>query len=316
MKINVTIGICVKNAEKTIEDTINSISNQNYNHNNMEIIIVDSNSKDKTIDIIYNFMSNTDISTKLLNDEGKGLGKARQIVIDKANGDYILWVDSDVILKNDFLENQIKFMNKNACITIAIGKCIYKSTNKSFISDINNLLFQIEGENDIITMEAAISRIKSLKKINGFDIRIKGASEDRDIFTRMILKGGLITFNEKAKYFRISPETLNDIYKKSYWYGYGNHYLNHKYSRLINLINFLPPIFLGWGIKLSYKAYKKYHKKKSFFIPLFCLLQSISWWIGYIKSHLDGYGHIFTVPEIYIKRKTSLLARARAFYLS
>ena len=53
MKISVVI--CTKNSAKTIEDTLGSIKSQTYK--NLEIILVDGSSKDKTIQIFlsYNF---------------------------------------------------------------------------------------------------------------------------------------------------------------------------------------------------------------------------------------------------------------------
>ena len=47
----VTIGICVKNTEKTILDAINSILEQDYPTDLMEIIFVDDGSEDRTLSI-------------------------------------------------------------------------------------------------------------------------------------------------------------------------------------------------------------------------------------------------------------------------
>ncbi|MCS7109776.1 MAG: glycosyltransferase [Candidatus Micrarchaeota archaeon] len=60
--MRITIGICTKNSEKTIGDTIHSILTQDFfkyhSMENVEIIVVDANSRDKTIEVIKNSLSN------------------------------------------------------------------------------------------------------------------------------------------------------------------------------------------------------------------------------------------------------------------
>lgn len=48
----VALGLCVKNAEATIEDAMNSILNQDFPHRSVELIIVEGCSKDGTFSII------------------------------------------------------------------------------------------------------------------------------------------------------------------------------------------------------------------------------------------------------------------------
>jgi len=48
MKPIATIGVCVRNCEATIKEVINSIINQDFPHELMEVIIVDDGSEDRT----------------------------------------------------------------------------------------------------------------------------------------------------------------------------------------------------------------------------------------------------------------------------
>jgi len=52
METKVTVGLCVKNSEKTVKDTVDSIIKQKYLPNLMEIIVVDGDSKDRTLSIV------------------------------------------------------------------------------------------------------------------------------------------------------------------------------------------------------------------------------------------------------------------------
>jgi glycosyltransferase involved in cell wall biosynthesis len=60
-KIMVTIGVCVRNADETIKEAIDSVIRQDFPHEHMEIIVVDGNSHDKTLSIIEDCLSKTAI---------------------------------------------------------------------------------------------------------------------------------------------------------------------------------------------------------------------------------------------------------------
>jgi len=85
-KPKVTIGFCVKNCEDTVKEALVSVVNQDYPHELIEIIVVDGKSNDRTMQIVKEILSSSDIKAKLFLED-KGLGFARQIVLDNATGD-------------------------------------------------------------------------------------------------------------------------------------------------------------------------------------------------------------------------------------
>jgi len=90
-----SIIIATLNNEETIERNLKSIINQNFN--DYEIIIIDGDSKDKTIDIIKNFkFKNLNIKTQ----KGKGVYNAFNEGILNSNGEIILILNAD-----DFFES-------------------------------------------------------------------------------------------------------------------------------------------------------------------------------------------------------------------
>jgi hypothetical protein len=74
------------------------------------------------------------------------------------------------------------------------------------------------------------------------------------------------------------------------WFGYGGHFFSHKANRHPTWRYSLIAAF-GNGLKYASKAYRQTHSKISFLIPLRLVLANISWWFGFIKGHIDGYGH-------------------------
>ncbi len=115
----VTVGVCVRNSALIIREAIESIINQNFPHELMEVIFVDDGSEDNTLSIILDYTSKMDMQGKVFHNNWKGLGWARNVVVDNASGEYIIWVDGDMILPADHVRKQIKFMQQNPKVGIA-----------------------------------------------------------------------------------------------------------------------------------------------------------------------------------------------------
>lgn len=107
----VTIVTANYNAEKFIEDTINSVLAQTYP--NWEMIIVDDCSTDSSIKIIEQY-TKTDNRIRLIRlDKNSGPAVARNRAIEEANGRYIAFLDSDDLWLPKKLEKQLAFMESN-----------------------------------------------------------------------------------------------------------------------------------------------------------------------------------------------------------
>jgi len=293
MKIEVTIGLCVKNSEATVKETVESVIRQDFPHEKMEIIVVDGKSKDKTLSIVRNSLLASDIQVKIYNDQGKGLGVARQIVVDNASGKYIVWVDGDVVLPKNYLRKQVEFINRNPNIGAAQGKWEISET-KGLVAALENLS-QLEHEYEDKNLSAigtirSIYRVKAVKQAGGFDECIKGASEDRDLSYRIWKAGWLLATSDVELYHRFR-ETWRDLWKEYSWWGYGEHYLDHKHLGLVNLWQTIPIVRAVGGLRRAFSAYKLTHRKISFLLPFQHFFKASAWWFGFLKSHVNGYGH-------------------------
>lgn len=81
------------NKEEYVRETLESIFNQTYK--NFEVIVVDDGSTDKSIEIIKEF------DIKLFHTNRKRAGGARNVGIDNATSDYIIFLDSDDYFTNN-----------------------------------------------------------------------------------------------------------------------------------------------------------------------------------------------------------------------
>jgi glycosyltransferase involved in cell wall biosynthesis len=107
--IKISIIIPAFNSEKYIEKCVRSAINQTYN--NIEVIIVDDESTDNTVNIINKF--SYDKRVNLVKQKNGGPNTARRKGIEKSHGDYIMFLDSDDWLSNDAVEKVVGAIKKH-----------------------------------------------------------------------------------------------------------------------------------------------------------------------------------------------------------
>ena len=99
------------NSELYIAEAIQSILNQTYR--NIELIIFDDGSPDKTRQVIKDFIDPRII--KIFSDQNCGVVRARNEMIDRAGGKYIALMDADDISDPTRLEKQIDILEAGEC---------------------------------------------------------------------------------------------------------------------------------------------------------------------------------------------------------
>jgi glycosyltransferase involved in cell wall biosynthesis len=286
----ITVGLCVKNAEDTIGEAVSSISNQDYPHDKMEVIVVDGHSQDKTVRVIKESLSKTSIRTTYL-FENVGLGFARQIVVARASGDYIIWVDGDIILSKDYVRNQVNFMETHPSVGIAVGS-LGLLDGDNWVATLENVGYVIDSQkhhgkptSKLLGTEGSIYRIEAVRQVGGFDPRIRGAQEDMDVAYRMRKAGWGLHITE-AMFYERQRRTWKAIWRQHYWYGYGLHFMQHKNKGR----NVLADKSID-RIILSSMAFRLTHRKVVFLLPLNFVFKKTALLFGMASAHLDGYGH-------------------------
>ena len=110
--IKISVIVPVYNVEKYIRQCLESIVNQTYR--NLEIIVVNDGTKDNSMQIVKEFLSDTRI--KIINKENGGLSSARNRGMEEATGDYISFVDSDDWIELNTYEELVKNLNEEDVI--------------------------------------------------------------------------------------------------------------------------------------------------------------------------------------------------------
>ncbi|MEM3551596.1 MAG: glycosyltransferase [Candidatus Bathyarchaeia archaeon] len=286
----VTIGVCVRNCADTIRGAIDSIIKQSYPHELMEVIFVDDGSMDETLSIIKDLISKTQgFEMKIFHHDWKGLGFSRNLVVENAEGKYIIWVDGDMILTRDFVANQVFYMEQNPKVGIGKGKYGFHS-QKRIVSDLENLEFittNVKNPKKDLTplgTGGAIYRVEAIKQVKGFDEKITGAGEDADIEYR-IRKAGWSLAITPAIFYERRRKTWRDLWQEYFWHGEGSFRLLKK-STVTNPWMFWPLWVLFIEFSRAILAYKLTRRKIAFLLPLHYLYKRIAWVLGFLKESI------------------------------
>lgn len=121
----ISIIIPTYNVERYVEECIESVLNQSYE--NIEIIVIDDGSTDTTPYLLKDYK---EVLSLTLNPENQGQGAVRNEGIEKASGDYILFMDSDDFIEPKTAEQLVQtFEEIDAQLVRFNGKAFQESMN-------------------------------------------------------------------------------------------------------------------------------------------------------------------------------------------
>jgi len=195
-KYKISIITVTKNSEKFLSENILSVKSQNYK--NFEHIIVDGNSKDKTIKIINSYRKGVKF---IKNKNDKGLYHAMNTGIKKSSGDIIGILNSDDIYFKNTLKIVNEYFNKYKDLDFLFGSVYKHKLLTGYNPNIINWSFGFYTTHSV----GFFIKKNSQLKVGLYDLKYK-YSADYDLFLRMIkrykLKGVSTKKNEIFGRFR------------------------------------------------------------------------------------------------------------------
>lgn len=129
MKEKISIIIPVYNAEQYIERCIDSCINQTYS--NIEILIIDDGSKDKSLQKCNKYESVENVV--IISKPNSGVSDTRNIGIEKSTGEYILFLDADDYIESDMCETMLMHMKDGIDMVV----CGYITEDEHHICAVN-----------------------------------------------------------------------------------------------------------------------------------------------------------------------------------
>lgn len=116
--VKASVIIPIYNAEKYLENTLQSIKDQSYK--NFEVLMIDDGSTDSSTEICRKFEIH-DSRFRLIKKTNGGVSSARNIGIEHAIGELLFFVDSDDIIEKEAIERCVLIYNTNKPDMIVFG---------------------------------------------------------------------------------------------------------------------------------------------------------------------------------------------------
>ena len=146
-KYFVSIIVPVYNMQNCIRVCLDSILSQSYD--NYEVIIIDDGSSDGTRNEIEYFLE-IDKRFKYFYIENMGVSAARNVGIERTQGDYICFVDPDDYLHPYYIEKLLDALVRNSCDVVICHFEAIQNENPQTILDRDNILSQMIYKQDQI----------------------------------------------------------------------------------------------------------------------------------------------------------------------
>ncbi|PAD30658.1 glycosyltransferase family 2 protein [Paenibacillus sp. 7523-1] len=166
MLVNKKISVIIPmfNSEDFIESTIESVTSQSMK--DIEIIMIDDGSNDRTYQIALNFSAQHKNIVVLKNSFSKGVSGARNSGLEVAKGEYVFFLDSDDILPRNSLENMYRLaMAHKADIVTGIYER-FDSKSQSIVQFFNQFpQLKIEGPLSLINNPYIVFSVYSCGKL-------------------------------------------------------------------------------------------------------------------------------------------------------
>lgn len=280
-----SVVVLTYNSSKTLSKCLQSLEDQL--DKNFEVLIIDDDSTDNTLDIVKNFFSKSNISYKVLRNGAHSISKGRNIGIKSCKTKYITFLDSDAYAHKDWVKNIIYNFKKDKQLSVVGGDTLPVLTSK--LSYANALVYEtiraltrkglwkIEGGNSAF----------DIQKLKGkfFDEKFKHC-EDVEFFSR-IKEGHKIKHDSSIKIDHEHRDTLKKYFVQQYKYGTWELFFNFAKKQEIRWTAFIPSLLILSSIFLALV-----NPLFLFTIPLISLALSLFVWI-YKKSQLKFLPYIF-----------------------
>lgn len=226
----ISIAICTYNRCRYLRDTLNYLQHQKGTVEHVEVLVIDNNSTDETQDVILQFGRTSTIDFRSLKETTQGLSFARNRALHESQSEYVLYIDDDVILGENFIQNWLDFLDRNPLI-VGGGGPIEVHFDEGQPTWFPMVLRQMLGHHSPYAREREyhgseyphggnmLVHRETALKLHGFNTALGrigtglGGGEEKDFFKRLAQADTAIIFNPGATLkHRIGPERLSKEY--------------------------------------------------------------------------------------------------------
>jgi glycosyltransferase involved in cell wall biosynthesis len=223
----VSVVIIFLDAEKYLQEAIESVINQTYRH--WELLLVDDGSTDAGTEIARRYAAQRPGQVRYLEHRGRanrGMSASRNLGIRNAKGSYIALLDADDVWLPHKLEEQVSILERYPEAGMLYGKTQYwyswqqgaKDTQRDFVPALgvpaNTLLapprllpLYLSGDAAVPCTCSVLLRTATVTKVGGFAEEFKGLYEDQAFYAKVTLQSAVLAVDTCWDKYRQHPQS-------------------------------------------------------------------------------------------------------------
>lgn len=248
----VSIVIPVYNEEKYIEGLINSLLKQDYDKEKIEIIFVDGNSSDKTVEIINKKLANEKLQYRVMSNPKKITPKSVNMGIKEAQNDIIIRLDAHSEYPINYITKCVYYINNTDADNVG---CLFKAEGKTKIGKaianvvsskfgVGNSGFRIkENSGYVDTVPFGTFRKELFDKIGYFNEELI-RSEDNEFNYRIRKNGGKVYLFNETEIIYYPRDTIYKLMKMGFQNGEWATYTGYIIPGTMGIRHFIPLLFV------------------------------------------------------------------------
>ena len=269
-----------------------------------EIIVVDAKSSDITPKILKRFKK----WIKVIYDEGKGIGIARNIGVLTSSGDIICFVDADAIVSHDHFIKIIKAFEKgNYDVLDVLGipsEPVFKRwpivAQLEYLVRLHGRAYKINGKRHFAAGCFVSFKKNVFYKVNGFWTYPPFGADDIDFAYRVAKKGFKIGVVRIYGSYSLPRTNIIDMIKQQYSWGKGFAYFISKFRHdpyIMKAYRFKPiirNIVLYFVLRLMFAplgSIRLFLSVKKLSIIPYWIVRRLLFFLGFILSLRKALGH-------------------------
>lgn len=332
MKKSISIIIAIFNRKDELSDLLFSLTKQT--DADFEVIVVDDGSEVDLLPIIEEFKIK--LNLKYFKKTNSGAGLSRNFGVEKASGEWVIFLDSDVIVEQDYIQNVRKNLVKNPADAFGGADKADKNFNvlqKAISYSMTSVLTTggIRGSKKSVGKFQPRSFNMGVKKtafeqVGGFsEMRI---GEDPDLSMTLWENGFQTKFYDDIAVYHKRRTDLIKFAKQVYQFGVARPILNQRHPKYVKPTFWFPTLFL---LGLIFSVFCEVFLNFSLFLQVFCVYVVMvflhsSW--GYKNLNIGvlsvlatlvqmfsyGWGFLLSWVKLNIQKKAPKEAFPKHFY--
>ena len=230
------------NTKNLLKNCLDSIFN-NFNKDDFEVIVVDNNSNDKSIEMLKRY---GDIIKVVENQKNFGFGKANNIGTKVAQGEYLFFLNSDTIIHSNILSKINSEFESDNSVGIVSPKLILNNGKQQehaygkFPNLLNIIVAKFKKQKfsnhknfevDWVSGAALIVRKNIFKEVKGFDNKFFMYFEDIDLCKKVKRLNYKIVVLNKVKILHLGGKSIKKTgIRKRYYHHSQNYYFKKNFG--------------------------------------------------------------------------------------